>query len=208
MLPPDRCCAADGSPAWPRGGPAGQRDRVAPGGRSGPGRAGAPRPVIGRWCPAPRGLARWPGDGRGQSGSVWWCVRCGAEVHFVRCGEGTQYISGTKSSGVRWGDGSDVSWSERTEGDVATERVKHLPARSGDMNPSKHPDNNNSQPHFGFVREAATVFSPSSYRSWNSSPASRWRVLGFEAYLIQGTTSRLRLPSPSRYRSIGRSVGY
>ena len=55
----DRCRAAEaGSPAGPRGGPAGQRDRVAPGARSGPGRAGASRPVIGRWSPAPRAPAR------------------------------------------------------------------------------------------------------------------------------------------------------
>ena len=85
----DRCRAADaGSPAGSRGGPAGQSDRVAPGARSGPGGAGAPCPVIGRWCPAPRGTGEVTWGRRamslGRSGGVW----CGAEVHFVRCGEG------------------------------------------------------------------------------------------------------------------------
>ena len=84
----NRCYAAEaGSPAGPRGGPAGQRDRVEPGARSGPGRAGAPRPVIGRWCPAPRGTG--VGDLRtahrapwSVGGSVWVCL----VVCLVRCG--------------------------------------------------------------------------------------------------------------------------
>ena len=76
----DRCYAAEaGSPAGPRGGPAGQRDRVAPGARSGPGRAGASRPVIGRWCPAPRGTGEVTWGRRamrlGQSGGVSGAVR-------------------------------------------------------------------------------------------------------------------------------------
>ena len=89
----DRCYAVEAeSPVGPCGGPAGQRDRVAPGSRSGLGRAGAPRPVIGRWCPAPRGtgevtwgrLAMRRGQSGGQSGFGWWCIWCGAEIHFGR----------------------------------------------------------------------------------------------------------------------------
>ena len=97
----DRCRAAEaGSPAGPRGGPAGQRNRVVPGARSGPGRAGAPRPVIGRWCPAPRGTGEvtWGRRAmrRGHSGSVWSGVWCGAERFTVHLGRWRrrQYIPG------------------------------------------------------------------------------------------------------------------
>ena len=93
----DRCYAADaGSPAGPRGGPAGQRDRVAPGARSGgSGRRSPPCdwPLESR--AAGSGEVTW---GRRtvrlvQSGSVWWCVWCGAEVHFGRWRR-RQYIPG------------------------------------------------------------------------------------------------------------------
>ena len=104
----DRCYAAEaGSPAGPHGGPSGQRDRVAPGARSGLCRAGAPRPIIGRWGQAPRGTGEvtWGRRAmrRGQSGSVWSGVWCGAErfsVHVWSVEKETIY-SGMKSSGVR-----------------------------------------------------------------------------------------------------------
>ena len=98
----DRCYAADaGSPAGPRGGPAGQRDRVAPGARSGPGGAGAPCPVIVCWCPAPRdtGKVTWGrramrlGQSSGVSGAVRRFTLFGVEKDAI--------YSGTKSSGVR-----------------------------------------------------------------------------------------------------------
>ena len=101
----DRCRAAEaGSPTGPRGDPAGQRDRVAPGARSGPGRAGAPRPVIVRWCPAPRGTGEVTWGRRaiclgqsGQSGGV-----SGAVPRFTLFGvEKDTIYSGTKPSGVR-----------------------------------------------------------------------------------------------------------
>ena len=98
----DRCYAAEAeSPVGPRGGPAGQRDRVAPWARSGPGRAGAPRPVIGRWCPAPRGTGEVTWGRRtvrlGQSGGVSGAVR---RLTLFGVEKDTIYY-GTKSSGVR-----------------------------------------------------------------------------------------------------------
>ena len=145
------------------------------------------------------------GTAHRASGSLVVClVRCGGSLWSVEK-ENNIFRKEVKWCEVRWRKWREVEWKTRKwRGDWA---IEALPARAGDTNPSQHPDRNNSQPHLDVwgrrLRYLAIELS-----GLNSSPASRYRVVGVEAYLKQGTTSRLRLPSPSKHRSIGRSVGY
>ena len=93
---------ATGRATWRHGRPARPRGAW---GEVWPDRAGALRPVIGRWCPAPRAPARWPGDGAP-------CAVFSLVVCLVWCGE-EQYISGW--SQVVWGEVTEVTWAEVSE---------------------------------------------------------------------------------------------